>query len=365
MAVTALAGWWLWDHIIRTSAYAVVEVEQVQVAAPLSGLIESLGVKEDSSYESGALVFSMVDQDARNALETARLRLRLLESRLTERKMNLDLTREDRLYARRESITRDRALLAEARVSKAELAARVARLSVEVKLKMSELSRLRRLDDSDAVSAVELSRAQSDFDAASQLVSHLHDAERAAQSRIAALLTAIERPAPEGPALTIGIKPLQREMAIVRRRIEQLSEQNQRCEVRLPSAGQVTRVLRQPGEYVRVGDPVLILSRPKTTRLVAYFDQDDSARLRSGTTVRIVSSYAPTSTGRVTRVGPSLKLAPEAVARFHPDGTPLLPVEIAIDAVGIKKLVPGSVVRVYPEAGFSTVNSAFASEGTN
>lgn len=357
-----IGGWWIWDHIIRTSAYALVDVEQIHIAAPLSGMIESLSVKEDGNYEAGTTAFSVVDRETRNALETAQLRLRLVESRLTERKMALELRRDDRLYAREQTLIRHRALLAEARVEKAELAAEIARLSVDVEFKDSELSRIRHLADDEAASAQELSRAQADYDAASKRLSNLQDAQRAARGRIEAYRTAIEQPIPQAPALSAGIEPLQREMEVVRRQIEQFSEQLQHSDVRLPSPGRVTRVLRQPGEYVRVGDPILIVSKPGTLRVTAYFEQGDASRLRIGMGVRVTSSYAPTVTGRVTRVGPSLKLAPEAIARFHPDAAPLLPVEIEIDVVGLKHLVPGSVVRVYPDLGFKAVKSALAGE---
>lgn len=276
--------------------------------------------------------------------------------------MSLELRRDDRRYDREQAIARHRALLAEARVEKAELAADIARLSVDVAFSESELSRIRHLTNDDAASARELSRAQANYDAASKRLSNLQDAERAAAMRIEGHRTAIEQPIPQAPALAAGIEPLQREMEVVRRELEQLGERLQRSNVRLSSSGHVTHILKQPGEYVRVGDPVLIVSRPGTLRVVAYFEQGDSSRLQEGRGIRVISSYAPAATGRITRVGPSLKLAPEPIARFHPDGTPLLPVEIEIDVVGHRHLVPGSVVRVYPHVGFSTTRSALARE---
>ena len=98
--------------------------------------------------------------------------------------MTLELRRDDRLYEREQTIARHRALLAEARVEKAELAADIARLSVDVQFKESELSRIKLLADEDAASARELSRAQADYDAASKRLSHLRDAQRAAHARI-------------------------------------------------------------------------------------------------------------------------------------------------------------------------------------
>ena len=356
-----IGGWWIWDHFIRTSAYALVDVQQVQIAAPLGGMIESLSVKEDGNYEAGTIAFSIVERETRNALQTAQLRLRLLESRLTERKINLEVRRADRLYEREQTMMRQRALLAEARVEEAELAAQIAKLSVNAEFNASELKRIRDLADDEAASAQELLRAQADYDADANRLSSLMDAQRAARGRIEAYRLAMQQPLPAAPTLIAGIEPLHREMEVVRSQIEQLSEQLQHSDVQLPFSGRVVRVLKQPGEYVRVGDPVLIVSKPGTLRVMAYFEQGDSSGLQNGREVRVISSYAPTAIGRVTRVGPSLKTAPDAIARFYPDGTPLLPVEIEIDVVGMKYLVPGSVVRVYPEVGFSTVKRALAS----
>lgn len=332
------------------------------MSTPLGGVIQAMSVREDGDYEAGTVVFSVLDRDSRNGLETLQLQLRLLESRLAERMMELKLRRDDRLYTREEANARGRAALAEARVEMAELTAETARLSAELQFKESELTRLKHLNAQEAASPRELARAQTDYDAASNRYTWLQDAERSAQSRIDALLAAVGQPIPDGPSVTVGVDPLRREIELVRRRMEQLHEQLQESDVRLPSPGRVMRILRHPGEYVRAGEPVLIVSRPSTLRLVAYFEQDDSSRLYRNKSVHIVSSYAPRATGRITRVGPSLKLGPEVIARFHPDGAPLLPVEIEIDSVGLEHLVPGSVVRVYPDVSFSKISRAQAKE---
>lgn len=360
IALFTIGSWWFWDHFIRTSAYAVVEVDQMQVSAPLSGVIQSMSIREDGDYEGGTVAFSILDRDSRNEQERLQLQLRLLESRLAERMMELKLRRDDRLYRREEVNAHNRAELAEARVEKAELTAKMAQLLVELEFKEWELARLKHLNAQNVAAPRELDRARTDFDAASSRYTELQEAERAARSRIDTLLAATERPIPRGPTVTVGVDPLRREIDLVRRRMEQLHEQLQESEVRLPSPGRVVRILRLPGEYVRVGEPVVIVSRPSTLRLVAYFEQSDSSQLHPNKAVHIVSSYAPKATGRITRVGPSLKLGPEAIARYHPEAVPLLPVEIEVDSVGLEHLVPGSVVRVYPDVSFSKISRAQA-----
>ncbi len=354
--------WWGWDHFLRTSAYALVEVDQIQICAPLTGLIESMGVMEDGDYEAGTVAFSLVDRDARNELETLQLQLRLIESRLAERATSLKLSRADRLYERDELIARRRAELGEARVEEARLAADIAKLSAELPSKEFDLRRLERLAEQDAASEQELLTARTEHNAAASRLSRLLDAQAAAKSRIDAINRAIERPVPVAPEIALAVDPLRREAELVRKQIEQMHEQLRQSEVSLPSSGRIARILRHPGEFVRAGEPVLIVTRPSTLRIVAYFEQADTSKLRATQEVSISSSYGPKAAGRITRVGPSLKMVPEAIARFHPESTPLLPVEIEIDAVGRRYLVPGSVVRIYPYSSFSTVRSAQASE---
>ena len=361
-SVLSIGLWWGWDHFLRTSAYAVVEVDQIQVCAPLTGLIESMGVMEDGDYEAGAVAFSLVDRDARNELETLQLQLRLIESRLAERATSLKLSRADRLYERDELIARRRAELGEARVEEARLAAEIARLSAELPSKEFDLRRLERLAKQDAASEQELLSARTEHNAAASRLSHLLEAQAAAKARIDAIDRAIERPVPVAPEIALAVDPLRREAELVRKQIEQMHEQLRQSEVSLPSSGRIARIIRHPGEFVRAGEPVLIVTRPSTLRVVAYFEQTDTSKLRTNQDVSINSSYGPRATGRITRLGPALKMVPEAIARFHPESTPLLPVEIQIDAVGRRYLVPGSVVRIYPHSRFSTVQSAQASE---
>ncbi len=361
-SVLSIGLWWGWDHFLRTSAYAVVEVDQIQVCAPLTGLIESMRVMEDSDYEAGTVAFSLVDRDARNELETLQLQLRLIESRLAERATSLKLSRADRLYERDELIARRRAELGGARMEEARLAAEIARLSAELPSTEFDLRRLERLAKQDAASEQELLNARTEHNAAASGLSRLLDAQAAAKARIDAIDRAIERPVPVAPEVALAVDPLRREAELVRKQIEQMHEQLGQSEVSLPSSGRVARILRHPGEFVRAGEPVLIVTRPSTLRVVAYFEQTDTSKLRANQEVSINSSYGPQATGRITRLGPALKMVPEAISRFHPASTPLLPVEIEIDAVGRRYLVPGSVVRIYPHSPFSTVQSAQANE---
>lgn len=356
----ALVGWWVWDQFLRTSAYAIVEVDEIQVSAPLMGLIESMGVKEDGEYEAGTIAFTIVDRDTRDELGTLRLRLSLVESQMVEKSMNLKLSRADRLYERDELIAERRAELGKARLEQAKLDAEIAELSAELPLKEFDLTQSEALAEKRAISPRELVTARTEHEGASRRLGGLIAAQKAIVSRIEALRGAIDRPVPEAPAVEIGIEPLRREAALIRRGIEQLDKRLHQSQVRLLAPGKVVRVLHHPGEFVRASDPVLIVARPSTTRVVAYFDQGEASSLHLDQEVRIVSPYAPEFTGRTVRLGPSLRIGPEPIARLHPRGQPLFPVEIKVDSVAMRHLVPGSVVRVLPSGSFSTVKRAWA-----
>lgn len=351
---------WVWDHFLRTSAHAIVKVDEIQISAPLTGLIASMGVKEDGRYEAGTIAFTIVDRDARDELETLQLQLRLIESRMVEKSLNLKLGRADRLYEHDELIGQHRANLGKARFEQARLSADIAHLTATLPLKEFQFSKIEDLAMKDAASQQEWVAARSDYEAAANRLAELVAAQEAVISRIEALRCVIERPVPEAPDIDVSIEPLRREAQLVRRRIEQLHERLLQSEVRLSTSGRVDHIAHRPGEFVKAGDPILTLVSPGSIHVVAYFDQDDAASLQLNQEVRIVSSHAQDTTGRITRLGPHLRIGPEAIARFHARGTPVFPIEISVDNVARRQLIPGSVVRVFPLRRFSTVKKALA-----
>ena len=360
-AVFGLSGWWIWDQFLRTSGHAVVMMDEILVAAPLAGLIESMRVKEDGEYEAGTIAFTVVDRDSRDELETLQLHLHLIESQMVEKAMNLRLSRADRLYERDELIAERRARLGKALLERAQLSAEIARLSAELPSKEFDLARIEDLAKDGTASERELIAARADYEAMSNKVEGLIAAREAANARIVALQGAVERPVPEAPEIDVGVEPLRRQANLVRRRIEQLHAKLLQSQVRLTVPGKVTRILHHPGEFVQTGEPVLVVAQPGTLHVVAYFDQRDISKLRVNGVVRIESSYAPEMLGRIARLEPALKAGPESIVRFYAKGEPVYPVEIELDPTAMKHLVPGSVVRVFPSVeSFSTVRRAWA-----
>ena len=121
----------------------------------------------------------------------------------------------------------------------------------------------------------------------------------------------------------------------------------------IPADGRVRRILHRPGEWVSAGHPLVIIQHPNSLRAVAYIEQRWIPQVGIGSEVSLVSGYALKLPGRVVRVLTGLVNAPDAIATMYPDGTPLLPVEIQLDEVGRRFLIPGSVVRIFPRCNAS------------
>ncbi len=362
LALAAIPGWWIWDAFVRTSAYAVVEVEQVEVAAPLSGLIESMRVREDGDYDAETTAFAIVDRSTRDELEALQIQLRLIESQILEKSVNLRLSQADRLYERDALIADRRAQLGEATLAQAHLSANIAKRSAELPLREYRVHKLEELVRSNSISDEELVAARTDHESAAKELEGLILAQRDAAARIDALRGMIARPVPEAPDIEVSIEPLRKQAELVRTQIEQLQSRLQESQVRLRVSGRVTRILHHPGEYVHAGDPVVIVAKPNDVRVVAYFQQDAGTALKPGMPLRVVSSYAPEITGHVARFRPWADQGPESIGRFHARGEPLLAVELEVDNAARKVLVPGSVVRVISSGSLSTVRQANAAE---
>ncbi len=159
-----VVGTWAWEQFIRTSAYAVVEAESLYISSPISGFIESLSVIEDQSYESGFVACSISNREARDELESAQLRLRLLESQLLQRRLLLQAQREEKRYEHEMKFVSLRAQLAEARIERAEIAVDISKSEVKAKYSDSSVDRIAGLVERGTASSRELSAAEEDSD---------------------------------------------------------------------------------------------------------------------------------------------------------------------------------------------------------
>lgn len=327
----------------------MVVVDEIAIAAPCSGLIESMQVVESVAYPGGTAAFSVVNREARDDMASLLLELKLLESKINERVTLHTARRDEYLYARDERLATLRADLGKARLDLSQVNQKEAHLTAAITAYRNEYERLLRARGQDAAAQQEVEDALAQWRGAEGELAALAQGGVDTKARIDSLEQAYHRPIPLGAELDRVTDPIRRQSDLVRERIAQLDGQLVDQTALLPAPGRVRRVVRRPGEYVRMGDPVLVIQEPSSVRVVAYVRQHQLRDIQEGDRVRVVSAYAPTVRGSVSRIMPTLQTGPDAIAVRLPEGTPLLPVEISLDRAGRRMLIPGSTVRVYTD----------------
>ncbi len=72
-------------------------------------------------------------------------------------------------------------------------------------------------------------------------------------------------------------------------------------------------ILRQPGEVVLAGNPILVVAETEPTEIVAYVAQHQAAKVSEKMVVQIIKNNEPAqiASSQVIRLGPSMELVPQ------------------------------------------------------
>jgi RND family efflux transporter MFP subunit len=148
-------------------------------------------------------------------------------------------------------------------------------------------------------------------------------------------------------------------------RIEELVAQTEAATLAAPLAGTVYRTAFKPGEFVRVGDPILWLADLSRLRVRANVDQVDLGRVRVGQLVRISANAWPERSwsARVSELVPHVvvkenRSVSEGLALVEPPTAGLVPgmtvdVDIVVEELPAALQVPSAAI--HSEAGESFV----------
>ena len=224
----------------------VVEVEEVQVAAPLAGRLTGLAVQRGAQVAAGAPLFELEHQSESDAVREAEARVGRAESAARDLAKG---QRKDEIAAQQAAIDAQAALLARS---------------------ASDLARQRELARQGFVSGAALTalEAQRHADAArlEQLRAQLRTARLGGRSDVQA-------------AAQAEVEAAAAALAQARWRLAQKS-------VVAPAAARVEDTLYRVGEWVPAGSPVVSLIEPAAVKLRFYVPETQVARVAPGTRVR-------------------------------------------------------------------------------
>ena len=342
-------AYYLFDRWGRVAAFGLVVIDERSISAERDGLIDRMSVAELKTYAAGRPAFATVDTEVLDEIEALEIELKIIQSRIEEKAMDAKIADTQELWSRDERLYWLRGEMDEAEADMQRIKAEYADAIAQIPAKEFNFQRIAGLAKDGMASPQELQDAIADYESVKGIAEELRGAIKARRLQLHSLAQSIERPEPERVDVATAIGPLCTEAELQRARLLQLRERAKARIIEMPISATVTRIHRNPGEYVKAGDPVLTVIEPDTKRIVAYFPKEQVDNIYIGQPVTIRTAYTPELKGTIAFKTDKMAAAPASVARKHPQDTPLWPVDIELDESGRKLLVSGSLIRVYPQ----------------
>ncbi len=379
--VTATVVVWLFYQ--RAERYQVVGIARGQVrqiAASSTGRIKEIPVQLFTPVKTGQ-VLAVVDTVVESGqIDEAKLRTELaaagaeagrLSALLIPTQEQLQTEAASLQMSREDNWRRFQVDVATARVRILDLQATVAGDRVTLDDLAGQVKVNEKLVEVEAIVPEELERLKAQRDS---LASKVTQNEQALEQMRAALLEAEQRrdefAKEELPAQSedAALEAIRKEIAVQEEIMKGLLEQLktlQACravELRSPIDGIVIpipvqqkdtlgqrpgeQVMRQPGEVVAAGDPILAVAEHEPNEIVAYVNERQLGQFEEGMSVELVKSRMPAqiAPSKVVSVGPAIELMPQRLWR-NPNmpqwGRPVL-----IEIPEGLSLVPGELVGI-------------------
>jgi multidrug resistance efflux pump len=149
------------------------------------------------------------------------------------------------------------------------------------------------------------------------------------------------------PSIAIALKPIEEEINVQYKAIDQLLVQSPELEIRSPFRGIVSDIRRSMGEAIVEREPILTIVEYEPAYIVAYIGEDQLGQIKENMQLEIYKRSYPqkTAAAYVKQLGPVMEAVPN---RLWPNtNVPLWgrPVMISIPD-GMKDLLPGELVSI-------------------
>jgi len=321
------------------------------VAPALDGTLESVAVDLFAEIQPGQIVAVMNDAIVRAELEVAGAELTQLAAVLTAERRRLESEQSDRQLAALDDVRRFRMNEEEAKVQYLDMVVKQETNTVELERLRIEMERNRNLINQQIGVAEDYDDTRMRHEALKKELEQNAAAIAAAKGQLdQAIARREERDGQHtlDAATEDYLSPVRSELDVQSAKINEIKLRREQLVMRSPIAGQVTQLLRGPGETVLAGDPVLIISDNSSHRVVAYLKEDAAQRVHPGNEVLIRSQGRPEVTARakVARMGATIEdlpLAVQSMPLITQRGYPVL-----IDSVAPGTFIPGErlVVRI-------------------
>ncbi|MCA8926460.1 MAG: HlyD family secretion protein [Alphaproteobacteria bacterium] len=346
IAIVALAavGWGYTEIMARLTHVfeydARITTDLVTMSSRRDGQLLKLEVEEGQKVKAGAVLARLDDRIPRLEAEAIQARLASLDSdraRLGDKQQMMDQQTGSRISSRTSELQANQA--------------KRASLRAELALAEQDLNRVERLFSRKVISRARLDEARATV---GRLRSDVAEAE-AQMQRARGAIAETEAGRGEVEMIDQEMAMLDHQATALRAELEQKRVEIEEHIIHAPIAGVIDRLFVEEGEYVRVGQRVLMMHDPDAVWVEANIKETELRLLKLGQPVHVFVDAFPDADvrGTIERVGSATTAKFALLPTPNPSGnftkiTQRVPVRIALDrsAAPDIDLSPGMMVEV-------------------
>jgi multidrug resistance efflux pump len=318
----------------RAERFEVVGVAQgriSQVTAPCDGFIKTLNVELFDEVTKGQTLVVFDDELIKAQIATISAEAEHLRAGLAATEGQLSADQADRELNRTDEERRLAVDVENARLEALKVKALIASDEVTLQDLANEVAIAKDLLDKGAVAPYDLEKAQALHDALAKKIEENRRLLETAQGQLQEAQGRREEFAAAVPYRLLpdaALEAIRREMAVQERLINELLVQEKALTVTAPIDGVVIQIqvnanqvslrrpgegfLRRAGEFVRAGDPILIIAQAEPTEIIAYAGEKQANQIRRGIKVELIKTDEPPqiASSEVSYVGPVVEQMP-------------------------------------------------------
>ena len=305
-----------------------IEGDTVALAGKFAGRIERILVREGDAVTAGQVLVELDDAQVTAQVEQAQQAAAALEAELAARRQALRVLQHEVPLA-----------VAGAQAGLAQARAALSKARAQEEQAQRDTDRTQELLAKGFVNTQRAEQAKLDHTAANQDRSAAHDAVTRADQQLADARLGPERIAAKQAELHAAAAQLARARAA----LQEANSVRADLTLRAPSAGIVTSRLREPGEVVAAGAPVLEITDLDRLYLKVYVPEVQIGRLRLNLPARIYTDAFPAAPfpATVRHIASRAEFTPKEVQTPEERVKLTYAVKLYLDANPQHRLAPG------------------------
>ncbi len=318
MAAVAATVWLIAQRAERVELLGIAQTEQRQIAAHTSGRLAMIPVRLLESVRAGQTLAVLEDEQVRAALATVTAELTRLRSEIaaTENRLGAEAAAQQtqqKTESRRFAIDVESARLRELELRASLEADRIRLEFLELQATLMEgLYQKRAVSEYNfRLAEAECATLRKQIDERTKVLAQAERAHATARER----QEDFSRTYPAPSSVDVALEPLRAGLSVQEHRIAELSLERSLLVLSSPIDGVVAELRRGVGEVVLTGEPILIVSAPEPSEVIAFAMRDQIDAFPAGEPVALgvwrEGHVQKTATAYVTAAGPAAMQLPQ------------------------------------------------------